>query len=103
MSYAKEHSSYAKITMDEGFLIWYIRIINNGEHNMTRNAQILEALTKNLSGLTVIELSLLLNRTGGDITKGISSLRKNKHEIQVRYCVQPYNKRKTAHYTLKVS
>ena len=64
-----------------------------------RNAQLLEVLINNPSGLTVVELSLLLNRTGGDITKGISVLRKN-HTIITKYCVQQFNNRKTAHYTL---
>jgi hypothetical protein len=64
-----------------------------------RNAQIIEALTKVPSGLTVVELSLLLNRTGGDITKGISSLRKT-HNIVTKYCVQQFNNRKTSRYSL---
>lgn len=67
-----------------------------------RNAQILEALTKAPSGLTVVELSLLLNRTGGDITKGISVLRKS-HSIITKYCVQQFNNRKTAQYSLIAS
>lgn len=64
-----------------------------------RNAQILEALVKVPSGLTVVELSLLLNRTGGDITKGISVLKKS-HTIITKYCLQQFNNRKTAKYSL---
>lgn len=66
---------------------------------MTRDAAILDALNKVPAGLTVVELSILLNRTGGDITKGISILKKT-HNIISKVQIQDYNRRKTVKYTL---
>ena len=53
---------------------------------MSRDAAILEALTKTPAGLTVVELSLILNRTGGDITKGVSSLKKAHNIVPSIVC-----------------
>jgi hypothetical protein len=66
---------------------------------MSREAEILDALIVVPSGLTVVELSLRLSRTGGDITKGISVLRKT-HKIRTKYLILQFNNRKTAHYSL---
>jgi predicted transcriptional regulator len=66
---------------------------------MSRDAAILEALTKTPAGLTVVELSLILNRTGGDITKGVSSLKK-AHNIVTKHCMQEFSRRKTVKYIL---
>lgn len=64
-----------------------------------RQSEIVEALSVFDSGLTVMELSHLLDRTGGDITKGVSRLRKTDN-IQTQYRIDENHRRKTALYRL---
>jgi hypothetical protein len=69
--------------------------------NTPRQAAIIEALSVFDSGLTVMELSYLLDRTGGDITKGVSGLRQHG-KIATEYFIQDQHNRKTARYRLTV-
>ena len=64
-----------------------------------RQAQIIEALTVFENGLTVMELSFLLDRTGGDITKGVSTLR-STHNIKAETLISDHN-RKTVRYMME--
>lgn len=64
-----------------------------------RQSEIVESLSVFDSGLTVMELSHLLDRTGGDITKGVSRLRKTDN-IQTQYRIDENHRRKTALYRL---
>lgn len=65
-----------------------------------RNKEILTALTNNPEGLTVLDLSVFLYRTGGDITKGVSELM-NTHTIIKEFCVHQGNGRKTVRYIIQ--
>jgi hypothetical protein len=64
-----------------------------------RQVAIVEALTVFDKGLTVMELSTLLDRTGGDITKGVSNLRSTRN-IKAEILISEHN-RKTVRYTME--
>lgn len=68
---------------------------------MTRSAQLLEVLGLfGRDGATVAELSLLLNRTGGDITRGMTDVIRAQNRIEKYTEYHPVTKRRTVRYIL---
>lgn len=67
---------------------------------MTCKADTLKALEVFPNGLTVAELQQLLGRTGGDITKAVSTLKHEQVRINAKVEFNPFTNRRTVRYTL---
>lgn len=70
---------------------------------MTCKADTLKALEVFPNGLTVAELQQLLGRTGGDVTKAVSDLKRDQERIESKVEFNPFTKRRTVRYTLKAA
>jgi len=67
----------------------------------SRNFDIMTVLAMfGRDGATVAELSLLLNRTGGDITRGITDIIRAQNKIEKHTEYHPVTMRRTVRYIL---